>query len=117
MRGKQVLTIDQAREVSQRLGIPVHLLRFGLGGEDPAKRRDFGKAVALAVLAWPRLTETDEKVVPALAGVTRAQRRLDATMCARERVLQGSPQFRRGYVGPVTAQVHGFDQRLRATFS
>jgi transcriptional regulator with XRE-family HTH domain len=84
MRGKQVLTIDQAREVSRRLGIPVHLLRFGLGGEDPAKRRDFGKAVALAVLAWPRLTETDERVVPALAGVTRAQRRLDATMCARE---------------------------------
>src|ERR1017187_2665598 len=45
MHGKQVLTIDQAREVSRRLGIPVHLLRFGLGGEDPAKRRDFGKAV------------------------------------------------------------------------
>ena len=33
-----------------------------------------------------------------------------------ERVLQGSRQFRRGYVGPVTAQVHDFDQRLRATF-
>jgi hypothetical protein len=34
-----------------------------------------------------------------------------------ERVLQGSRQFRRGYAGPVTAQVHDFDQRLRATFS
>jgi len=34
-----------------------------------------------------------------------------------ERVLQGSRQFRRGYVGPVIAQVHDFDQRLRATFS
>jgi len=34
-----------------------------------------------------------------------------------ERVLQGSRQFRRGYAGPVTAQVYDFDQRLRATFS
>jgi hypothetical protein len=34
-----------------------------------------------------------------------------------ERVLQGSRQFRRGYAGPATAQVHDFDQRLRATFS
>lgn len=34
-----------------------------------------------------------------------------------ERVLQGTRQFRRGYAGPVTAQVHDFDQRLRATFS
>jgi hypothetical protein len=33
-----------------------------------------------------------------------------------ERILQGSRQFRRGYAGPVTAQVHDFDQRLRATF-
>src|SRR3981081_1585686 len=46
MRGKQVLTLDQAREVSRRLGIPAHLLRFGPGGEDPAKRREFGKALA-----------------------------------------------------------------------
>jgi transcriptional regulator with XRE-family HTH domain len=84
MRGKQVLTLDQAREVSGRLGIPVHLLRFGLGGEDPAKRRDFGKAVALTVLAWPGLTDTDENTGPALTGVTRAQRRLDATTCARD---------------------------------
>jgi len=84
MRGKQVLTLDQAREVSRRLGIPVHLLRFGLGGEDPAKRRDFGKAVALGVLAWPGLTETGESAGPVLTEVTRAQRRLDATTCARE---------------------------------
>ena len=34
-----------------------------------------------------------------------------------ERVLQRSRQFRRGYAGPVTAQVHDFDQRLRATLS
>lgn len=84
MRGKQVLTIEQAREMSRLLEIPVHLLRFGLGGEDPAKRRDFGKAVALAALAWPRLTETDERAVPALTAVTSAQRRLDGTTCARE---------------------------------
>jgi transcriptional regulator with XRE-family HTH domain len=84
MRGKQVLTLDQAREVSGRLGIPVHLLRFGWGGEDPAKRRDFGKAVALAVLASPALSETDENAGPALTGITRAQRRLDGTTCARD---------------------------------
>jgi DNA-binding XRE family transcriptional regulator len=39
LRGCQALTVDQAREISRRLGIPVHLLRFGdPGGEDPAKR-------------------------------------------------------------------------------
>ncbi len=79
-----MLTLDQAREVSGRLGIPLHLLRFGSGGEDPAKRRDFGKAVALTVLAWPGLTETDENAGPSLTEITRAQRRLDATTCARD---------------------------------
>ena len=84
MRGKQVLTLDQVREVSRRLGIPVHLLRLGLGGEDPAKRREFGQAVALAGLAWPRQAEAGGDVVPALTAITRAQRRLDASTCARE---------------------------------
>src|ERR1039457_7515348 len=46
MRGKQVLTIDQAREVSRRLGVPGHLLRFGLGGGESAAGRGFGKAGA-----------------------------------------------------------------------
>lgn len=84
LRGKQALNLDQAREVSRRLGIPVHLLRFGPGSEAPAKRRDFGKAAALAVLAWPKLAEADENVVPTLSAITRAQRQLDATTSARE---------------------------------
>jgi hypothetical protein len=32
-----------------------------------------------------------------------------------ERIIQWSRRFRRGYAGPVTANVHAFDQRLRAT--
>jgi transcriptional regulator with XRE-family HTH domain len=84
MRGKQVLTVDQVRELSRRLEIPVHLLRFGGGGEDPAERRDFGRAVALAGLAWPGLGQAGNDMVSALTAVTRAQRRLDATACARE---------------------------------
>ena len=86
LRRKQVLNLDQAREVSRRLGIPVHLLRFGLGGEVPAKRRDFGKAAALAALAWPGLLEADENRVHAVTAITREQRRLDATTSARELV-------------------------------
>ncbi len=36
LRGKQVLNLAQAREVSRGLGIPVHLLRFGLVVISPA---------------------------------------------------------------------------------
>ncbi|MGW0592345.1 helix-turn-helix domain-containing protein [Streptosporangium sp. NPDC002607] len=51
LRHRQPLTIDQVREISGRLGVPLHLLRFGhRGDDDPTKRRDFGKAVALAAL-------------------------------------------------------------------
>ena len=104
MRGKQVLTIDQAREVSRRLGIPVHLLRFGLmlevataGRQEGANHRDMA-----------RIDEAFRLAGEAMAAGMRYN---------SERVLQGSRQFRRGYAGPVTAQVHDFDQRLRATFS
>jgi len=85
LRRKQALTLDQAREISRRLGIPVHLLRFGsLGGEDPAKRRDFGKAIALALVPWPSPPTADQSTAPALNAITNAQRRLDAMTPARE---------------------------------
>jgi transcriptional regulator with XRE-family HTH domain len=84
LRGKQTLNLDQAREVSRRLGIPVHLLRLGPGSEEPAKRRDFAKAAALAPLAWPKLVGADESTVSTLSAITRAQRKLDATTSARD---------------------------------
>jgi transcriptional regulator with XRE-family HTH domain len=85
LRRRQALTLDQAREISRRLGIPVHLLRFGrLGGEDPAKRRDFGKAIALALMPWPGPPGADESTAPTLNAITNAQRRLDAMTPARE---------------------------------
>jgi transcriptional regulator with XRE-family HTH domain len=85
LRGRQALTLDQAREISRRLGIPVHLLRFGsLGGEGPAKRRDFGKTIALALVPWPSPPETDRSTAPTLNAITNAQRRLDAMTPARE---------------------------------
>jgi transcriptional regulator with XRE-family HTH domain len=85
LRRRQALTLDQAREISRRLGIPVHLLRFGsLGGDGPAKRRDFGKAIALALVPWPSPPEADRSTAPALNAITNAQRRLDAMTPARE---------------------------------
>jgi hypothetical protein len=85
LRSRQVLTLDQAREISRRLGIPVHLLRFGSpGGEDPAKRRDFGKAIALALVPWPGPPGADQSTAPTLNAITHAQRRLDAMTPARE---------------------------------
>lgn len=85
LRRQQVLTIDQVRDISLRLGVPVHLLRFGsAGGDDPTKRRDFGKAMALALVPLPRRAEVDDATAPALTAITGAQRRLDATTCAKD---------------------------------
>ena len=75
VNGQQSLTLDQVREVCERLGIPVHLLRFAPAnpvpapstasrppaadaagrtkGAGPTRRRDFTKAVALATLSLP----------------------------------------------------------------
>src|ERR1022692_1822171 len=87
LRRSQVLTVDQAREISRRLGIPVHLLRLGNpGGDDPAKRRDFGKALALAFVPLPMPAQVDEGTVSALTAITGAQRRLDSSTPARELV-------------------------------
>jgi transcriptional regulator with XRE-family HTH domain len=86
LRNQQALTVDQVREISHRLGVPVHLLRFGEpgGGDDPTKRRDFGKAMALALVPLPKRAEIDDTTAPALTAITGAQRRLDATTSARE---------------------------------
>jgi transcriptional regulator with XRE-family HTH domain len=85
LRRQQALTVDQVREISHRIGVPVHLLRFGdPGGEDPTKRRDFGKAMALALIPLPALAAVDETTAPTLTAITGAQRRLDSTTPARE---------------------------------
>ncbi|MEV6866615.1 helix-turn-helix transcriptional regulator [Streptosporangium subroseum] len=88
LRHRQPLTVDQVREISSRIGIPIHLLRFGArGDDDPTKRRDFGKAVALTALTavpLPKRAEVDETTAPTLTGITGAQRRLESTTPARE---------------------------------
>jgi len=85
LRGQQALTVDQVREISRKLGVPVHLLRFSdTGGDDPTKRRDFGKAMALALIPLPARSEVDETTALTLTAITGAQRRLDATTPARE---------------------------------
>ncbi|GIH77874.1 helix-turn-helix domain-containing protein [Planobispora longispora] len=88
LRNRQPLTVDQVREISIRIGIPLHLLRFGArGDDDPTKRREFGKAVALTALTaipLPRRAEVDETTAPTLTGITGAQRRLESTTPARE---------------------------------
>jgi transcriptional regulator with XRE-family HTH domain len=85
LRRQQVLTVDQVREISRRIGVPVHLLRFGdPGGDVPTKRRDFGKAMALALVPLPTRAAIDETTAPTLTAITGAQRRLDATTSARE---------------------------------
>jgi transcriptional regulator with XRE-family HTH domain len=85
LRGKHALTLEQARNLAARAGIPVYLLRLGDGSEeDPAKRRDFGKAAALALVPWPAPPSPDQDTGPALMAVTAAHRRLDAVMPARD---------------------------------
>jgi transcriptional regulator with XRE-family HTH domain len=85
LRGRQALTVDQVRDISRKLGVPLHLLRFSdSGGDDPTKRRDFGKAMALALVPLPARSEVDETIAPTLTAITGAQRRLDATSPARE---------------------------------
>lgn len=85
LRGRQELTVEQVRVIATRLGVPVHLLRFGdPGSDDPTKRRDFGKTVALALLPLPAHTEVDDATASNLSTITGAQRRMDATTPARE---------------------------------
>jgi transcriptional regulator with XRE-family HTH domain len=51
LRRTQSLFIDQIRDIVNRLGVPLHLLRVRCpGDDDPTKRREFGKALAFAPL-------------------------------------------------------------------
>jgi transcriptional regulator with XRE-family HTH domain len=71
LRGKHALTLEQARNLPVRAGIPIHLLRLGEASrEDPAKRRDFTKAAALALVPWPVLPLQDQDTASALRAVT-----------------------------------------------
>lgn len=105
VNGQQSLTVDQIQDVAGRLGVPLHLLRFGgvLSGEDPAvsgpggtkgvdltRRRDFGRAVAagaLLTVGGPsgagEQSAVDESTAPALRTITSGQRRMDASSSAR----------------------------------
>jgi transcriptional regulator with XRE-family HTH domain len=85
LRNQQALTVDQVRDICCGLEIPIHLIRFGgPGGDEPTKRRDFGKAMALALIPLATRSEVDEATAPALTAITGAQRRLDAITPARE---------------------------------
>lgn len=113
VRNRQPLTVDQVREISIRIGIPLHLLRFGArGDDDPTKRRDFGKAVALTALTalpLPRRAEVDETTAPTLTSITGAQRRLEATTPARE--------LARGAVAHVTLTNRILGRATRSAFA
>ncbi|MFC6081709.1 helix-turn-helix domain-containing protein [Sphaerisporangium aureirubrum] len=88
LRRKLSLTVDQVREVSSRLEIPIHLIRFGYrGDDDQTKRRDFGKAVVLAavgVAPASRAANVDESTAASLTTITGAQRRLEAVTPAHD---------------------------------
>lgn len=96
VNGQQSLTVDQVRELAGRLGIPLHLLRFGGAGDpdegDPTRRREFGKAAAVTALALPlsaaaapaAQAEIHEETAPTLRAITGGQRRLDAAAPARD---------------------------------
>ncbi|WP_214110812.1 helix-turn-helix domain-containing protein [Acrocarpospora catenulata] len=88
LRGHQMLSVDQIRDVARTLGVPQYLLRIGdRGGEDPTKRRDFSKIAFLAALpVAPSISyrAADETTAASLAAITGAQRRLEADTPARE---------------------------------
>ncbi|WP_067463835.1 helix-turn-helix domain-containing protein [Actinomadura macra] len=110
LRHAQPLTIDQVRDISRQLGIPLQLLRFGdVGGDDPTKRRDFSKALALALLPLPTHAEFDETTAPTLTAITGSQRRLDPTTPARE--------LARGVVAHVELADRRYNQGGRSPFA
>lgn len=88
LRGKQPLTVDQVREISDRLDIPLHMIRLGSRGvEDQTKRRDFSKTIALAAFSIAQASphaEVDGNTAANLTMITGAQRRLEATTPSRE---------------------------------
>lgn len=90
LRRHHMLTVDQVREIARKLDIPLHLLRIG-GGDDPTKRREFGRTVAaagLAILPVPHTGAPDigEDTALTLRAITAGQRRLDGAAPARDLV-------------------------------
>lgn len=105
INGQQSLTADQIQDVAARLGVPLHLLRFGSAPSEEApapfgpggtkgveftRRRDFGRAVAagaLLTVSGPaeagEQSSVDESTAPALRTITSGQRRMDASSSAR----------------------------------
>ncbi|MFE6388014.1 helix-turn-helix domain-containing protein [Nocardiopsis dassonvillei] len=108
VNGQQSLTISQVHDLARRLGIPLHMLRFGgtapqarpaEKGVDTTRRRDFGRAVAAGALltattvttgAAPAPVASDpcpdtvnETTAPSLRAITGGQRRMDATSPSR----------------------------------
>ncbi|WP_101782812.1 helix-turn-helix domain-containing protein [Nonomuraea indica] len=93
LRGRQPLTVDQVREVAGRLGIPLHLLRFGeRAGERSAAR--MGR-------------QADETSAVSLMSVTGARRRLEAATPSRE-LVSGAV----AHVELAGSVLHGIDARL-----
>ncbi|ASU83695.1 transcriptional regulator [Nocardiopsis gilva YIM 90087] len=93
VNGQQSLTVDQVRDIAERLDVPIHLLRFARAtapgrGADPTRRRDFGRVVAAAAVTLPAMAaisiDIDENTPAALRAITGGQRRLDASAPARD---------------------------------
>ncbi|WP_150243211.1 helix-turn-helix domain-containing protein [Nocardiopsis quinghaiensis] len=108
VNGQQSLTVSQVHDLARRLGIPLHLLRFGGGpppqagpaekGVDTTRRRDFGRVVAASALLTATAASSaaappgapaaghrsvNETTAPALRSITGGQRRMDAGSPAR----------------------------------
>lgn len=84
VNGRQSLTLDQAREIAHRLGIPLHRLRFAIEGTRrvaPAQRRDPGAGAAAGVVSTgaPGVLREGDPTAETLRVITGHQRRLDAT--------------------------------------
>lgn len=107
VNGQQSLTLDQVREIADRLNIPIHLLRFaGAGpapsapsrhpaadaaglakGAGPTRRRDFTKVVTMAAIPLPAASaggDIHEATAATLRAITGGQRRLDASSPSRD---------------------------------
>ncbi|MEU8109987.1 helix-turn-helix transcriptional regulator [Nonomuraea muscovyensis] len=88
LRGRQPLTVDQVREVAGRLGIPLHLLRFGeRPGERAGERPGEQAGEWLDERPGERVVvRVDETTALTLTSITGARRRLEAATPSRKLV-------------------------------